>query len=54
MQNQQVAAHPQAALQKPVQPVTKVQYSCIEIAIFVIFPNVKIRGKISIYAAAAD
>jgi hypothetical protein len=37
-----------------VQPVTKVQYPCGEIAIFVIFPNVKIQGKINIHAAAAN
>jgi len=54
MQNQQVAAHPQAALQEPVQPVTKVQYPCGEIANFVIFPNVKIRGEINIHAAAPN
>jgi hypothetical protein len=52
VQNQQVAAHPQAAYQEQVQPVTKVQYSCGEIAIFFIFPNVKIRGEINIHAAA--
>jgi len=41
MQNQQLAARPQAGQQESVQPVTKVQCPCGCDAVFAIFGNVK-------------
>ena len=47
MQNQQLAARPQVALQESVQQVIKVQCPCGCAAVFAIFVNVKIYGEIS-------
>jgi hypothetical protein len=50
MQNQQVAERPQVPQHELVQLVTKVQYSCGCGAVFTIFRNVKMLGKISVHA----
>jgi hypothetical protein len=42
---------PQDARQESVHQVTKIQYPCGLRAVFAVFANVKIEGKINIHAA---
>jgi hypothetical protein len=53
MQNQRLAARPQAGYQESVQLVTKVQYPCGCDTIFAIWENVKILGKINVDAGSS-